>query len=107
MSYGFLKEASTCRIEAAVDIGLHQIAISPVLQIEGEVSDRIQRPASGSIAVTALQKILLIDCRQQLRTGQLHQFIFERRYSEWPFLSVCLGNVTASDQFGPIALRFQ
>src|SRR5918911_5115734 len=31
----------------------------------------------------------------------------QHRYSEWPFLPVCLGNVTASDQFGPIALRFQ
>ena len=65
-------------VEEALDIGLYQIAIPPVLQVEGEVSDRIQRPASGPIAVTALQKVLLIDCRQQLRTGQLHQFVFER-----------------------------
>ena len=63
MSHGFSKEASRCRIEEALDIGLHQIAISSVLQIEGEVADRIQRTASGSIAVTTLQKILLIDCR--------------------------------------------
>src|SRR5262249_20132632 len=81
MSHGFSKEASRCRIEEALDIGLYQIAISSVLQIEGEVADRLQRTASGSVAVTALQKILLIDGRQQLRTGQLHQFIFERRYS--------------------------
>jgi hypothetical protein len=56
-------------VEAAWDIGLHPIPISSVLQIEGEVSDRLQRSASGSIAVPALQKILRIDCRQQLRTG--------------------------------------
>src|SRR6266436_10382883 len=63
ISFGFLKEASTCRIEDALDIGCPQVSISSVLQIEGEVSDRIQRASSGSIAVTARQKILLIDCR--------------------------------------------
>jgi hypothetical protein len=91
------------RTKAALDIGRHQIAISSVVQIEGEVLDRLQRSASGSIAITALQKLLLRDGRQQLRTGQLHQFLFERRNPSWPFRAVCLGNVTASDQFGPVA----
>ena len=49
--------------------------------VEGEVADRLQRPASGSIAVTALEQILRIDGRQQLRTGSVHQCIFERRYA--------------------------
>jgi hypothetical protein len=60
MSCGFLKETSTCRIEAAADIGLHQIALSSVLPIEGEVADRLQRSTSGAIAVTTLQTILLL-----------------------------------------------
>src|SRR5215467_14860176 len=64
-------------IEEALDISFYQVAIPSVLEVESEVADRIQRPPSGAIAVTALQKILLIDCRQQLRTGQLHQFIFQ------------------------------
>src|SRR6266700_4978040 len=64
-------------LEAAFDISLYQVAIPPVLEVKGEVADRIQRPPSGAIAVTTIQKILLIDCRQQLRTGQLHQFVFE------------------------------
>jgi len=56
-------------VEAALDIGLHQIPLSSVLQSEGEVSDRIQRSASGAIAAPALQTILRRDCRHQLRTG--------------------------------------
>src|SRR6266581_2820116 len=77
ISFGFLKEASICRIEEALDISLYQVAIPSVLEVKGEVSDRIQRPPSGAIAVTTIQKVLLIDCRQQLRTGSLHQCVFQ------------------------------
>jgi hypothetical protein len=41
------------RTEKAFDIGFHQISIPSVLQVEGEVPDRIPRSASGPIAVTA------------------------------------------------------
>jgi hypothetical protein len=37
----------------------------------------------------------------------LHQFVFEARDTAGPFWPVYLRNVSASDQFGPIALRFQ
>jgi class 3 adenylate cyclase len=50
-------------VKEALDISLYQVAIPSVLEVEGEVADRIQRPPSGAIAVTALQKILLIDGR--------------------------------------------
>src|SRR3954447_12307417 len=64
-------------IEEALDLSFYQGAIPSVLEVDSEVANRIQRPPSGAIAVTALQKILLIDCRQQLRTGQLHEVIFQ------------------------------
>jgi hypothetical protein len=48
-------------VKEAFDINLYHIPIPPVLQVEGEVPDRIQRPASGTITVAAIQKILLID----------------------------------------------
>ena len=51
---GFSKEASRCVIEAALDIGLYQGAIPSVLAVKGAVADRIHRPPSGAIAVTAL-----------------------------------------------------
>jgi hypothetical protein len=66
-------------IQEAFDISLYQRALPSVLEVKGAVADRIQRPPSGAIAVTTIQKVLLLDCCQQLRTGQLHQFIFERR----------------------------
>jgi len=94
-------------VKAALDISLYQRAIASVLPIEGEVAERSQRAASGAIAIAAIQTILLIDCCQGLRTGQLHQFVFEARDTAGPFWPVYLRNVPASDQFGPIALRFQ
>ena len=94
-------------VKEALDIRLYQVAIPSVLEVKGEVSDRLQRPPSGAIAVPTLQKVLLIDCCQQLRTGQLHQFVFQGGNSEGPFRAVGFRNVTASDQCGPVALRFQ
>ncbi len=41
-------------VKEALDIGLYQGAIPSVLEVKGEVADRIQRPPSGAIAVTAL-----------------------------------------------------
>jgi hypothetical protein len=41
-------------VEEAFDVYLNQIPIPPVLQVEGEVPDRIQRPAFGPIAVAAI-----------------------------------------------------
>jgi hypothetical protein len=63
-------------VEEAFDIGLHQGAIRSVLQVEGEVTDRTQRPPSTARAVATIQQVLFIDCRQQLRAGPLHQFVF-------------------------------
>ena len=50
-------------VEEAFDIGLHHVAIRSVLQVEGEVMDRIHRPPSGAIAVATIQNVLFIDCR--------------------------------------------
>src|SRR4029077_4228392 len=55
-------------VEKALNVGVYHITIAPVLQVEGEVFDRIPRPAPGSIAVTAVQKVLLIDGSHQPRT---------------------------------------
>ena len=66
-------------VQEALDSSLSQGALPSVLAVQGAVADRLQRPPSGAIAVTTIQKVLRIDCCQQLRTGQLHQFIFERR----------------------------
>jgi len=64
-------------VKEALDISLYQGAIPSVLAVKGEVSDRIQRPPSGAIAVTTIQQVLRIDCRSPLRTGQLPQCVFQ------------------------------
>jgi hypothetical protein len=50
-------------VKEALEISLYQGAIPSVLEVKGEVADRIQCPPSGAIAVTALQQSLLIDGR--------------------------------------------
>jgi hypothetical protein len=64
-------------VKDALDISLYQGAIPAVLEVKGEVADRLQRPPSGAIAVTTIQKVLLIDCCPELRTGQLPQLVFQ------------------------------
>ena len=39
-------------VKEALDISLYQVAIPSVLEVKGEVSDRIQRPPSGATRVT-------------------------------------------------------
>ena len=51
------------RLEEILDISFYQVAIPSVLEVEGEVADRIQRPPSGALAGTTIQKVLLADCR--------------------------------------------
>jgi hypothetical protein len=95
------------RVEAALDIGLPQSAIASVLPSAGEGADRLHRAASGARAVTALQTIVRLDGRHQLRPGQWHPLLFACRYASWPVLTVGRGPRTASAPLGPIALRFQ
>ena len=54
-------------VEEAFYVGFNNVPIAPVLKVEGEVLDRMLRASSGPIAVTALQKVLLIDGSHQLR----------------------------------------
>lgn len=77
-------------VEEALHVRLAQGAIRPVLEVKGEVTDRILCSSSGAIPLAAIYKVLLIDCREQFRTGSLHQFVFECRHPEGPFRAVCL-----------------
>jgi hypothetical protein len=55
--------------EDALAIGFDQGPIRPVLAIEGEVADRLQRSSPGALAIATRQPLLLIDGHQQLRAG--------------------------------------
>ncbi len=94
-------------VEKAFDIGFNNVPIAPVLKVEGEVLDRMLRASTGTITVTAIQKVFLIDGSQQFRTCQLHEFVFKRRYPQRPFFPVLLGNPDSPNQFSPVLLFFQ
>ena len=102
-----MKEASRCRIEAAFDVRFDNIPITPVLEIEGQVSDRLLRTTIGPVASAELQKVLLLDGVEHFGTGQLYEFVLQRGNAQRPFFPIVLRYVTASYELGMIALRFQ
>jgi hypothetical protein len=66
-------------IEEALDVGLHDIPIDPVLQVEGELPHRIQCATVWSVSIAACEEVLLVDGHEQLGTGELHQLVLQRR----------------------------
>jgi hypothetical protein len=66
-------------VENAAHVGLYPIAIGALVQVEGQVPDRIERAPSRSIAIAAREEVLLINRRQPLGTGELDPFIFQGR----------------------------
>jgi hypothetical protein len=93
-------------LAAALDLSCYQGAIPSVLAVASAVAHRLQRPPSGALAVTALQKIWRIAGRQPLRTGQVHAFLFQSGQASGPCRAVRFRHGTASDPCGPVALRF-
>ena len=95
------------RTEKAVDVGLHHISIPPVLQVNGQVTDRIPCPACRPVPITTSQQLLLIDRIQDSGTGGLEEFILYDRYSKRPLLAVALRNVPTTYQLRPVPLLLQ
>ena len=69
------------------------------------LSPHLQPRAAEFQTGPLLQAYLRLDGRPQLRTGQGPHWRCERRYAAWPCWPVGLGQVTASDPWGPVALR--
>src|SRR5215813_1257439 len=59
--HGFLKEASTCRIEELLDVRFHHPGIATELELAGQCIHRIQGPHCRSISITTAQKVLFVD----------------------------------------------
>ena len=94
-------------VTEALESSRSQGAIPSVLEGTGAVSDRIQRPPSGTRAVTTIQQVLRLVCGYQLRTGPLPPCVCQGGHASGPGRAVCFRTVTASDQCGPGALRLQ
>ena len=65
-------------VEKALDVGLDEVPIPTVLQVEGQVTDRLLRTTLGPVSITEVQEILLIDRTQQLGTSPLDKFVLQR-----------------------------
>src|SRR5215471_4148917 len=59
--HGFLKEASTCRIEAPLDICFYHRIVLSKLELEGELVHCILCPKMRTIPIATAQEILFID----------------------------------------------
>src|SRR6266536_2711342 len=107
LQLAFFIGVSRCRIEEALYVGLYHISIPPVLQVKGQVTDRIPCPASGPVPITAPQKLRLIDRIQEPGTSCLEEFILDHRNAQRPLLAVALWNVSATNQLRPVPLLLQ
>src|SRR5712692_10894420 len=88
--HGFLKEASTCRIEAALNICFHNIAVSPTLQGVPQISSRILGTPLWAVAIAAWQEVFFEDRAQNQCYCDLQELIFERWETEGAVFAVPL-----------------
>src|SRR5262245_52476001 len=103
MSDGFLKEASTCRIEAAADIRIEHPSTG-VLTADSvkDGFDCIHRAAPWSESVgVRFEACLPLRFQSRFDDG-LHHPVLAGRDAEGPVWPGGLGKVTAADQCGPI-----
>src|SRR4029450_9509356 len=82
MSYGFLKEASTCRIEKSTHIGIHDPPDALRQALRPYRAQGCMRTATRPKAIRAVGKVLLINCFQQHRHLALDRFVLERRFAD-------------------------
>jgi hypothetical protein len=94
-------------VAAAVDIGRPPGALRAVGPIAGAVTDRLQRPPSGAIAIATLQPVLGRDGRPPRRAGPWPPLVGACGTPERPFGTVVRRPVPAPDPVGPVAVSWQ
>ena len=93
-------------LEEPADIGFHQVAELAGRQRHAEIAHRVLGAPARAVAMGAVEEVFLVDRPQELGTGQLHEFIFQRRDAQRPFFSVLFRYVDAPDEFRPVAPGF-
>ena len=78
-------------LEEAPDIGFHHVVVTAILEFVRKLDHRLLRAATRPIAVTTVEQVLLVDRTQQLGTGQLHEFVLQRRDAERSLFPFSLG----------------
>jgi hypothetical protein len=72
-----LKEASTCRIEAPLDVCFYHRIVVSKLELEGELVHCILCPTVRTIPIATAQEILCVDGGQYPRDRKLESLIFD------------------------------
>ena len=78
-------------VDDAWHVGLDQVAERPVGAVAGAVTDRLQRPPSGAIAVAASPPVRLLDGPPQRRAGPGHPVVLESRRPVRPVEPLAFG----------------
>src|SRR5438128_3543834 len=106
ISFGFLKEASTCRIEVSFDVRFYHIVVRAKLQMTGEVSHRISCPNLLPVTVATRQKVWFIDGVEDTGYCHLEEFVLRGRDAQRAQGAVTLRDRVPSDKLRPVALGF-
>src|SRR5438552_3568718 len=103
MSHGFLKEASTCRIEVSADICIHAPAATLRHAPLASRMQCIMGAATLAKALGAVADILLIDGFQQHRYRSLDNLVLKRRLPHRTLPPISLVAPDARDRRGLVA----
>ena len=91
----------------ASDIRCYDIAEFAVMQVEGQIADRLLGAVPRPVPIATGYKLLFVDGSQQLGTGQLDQLVFDGGNAQRSLFSVLFGYVATNYQFGTITLSAQ
>src|SRR5206468_11895975 len=91
-------------LKIAFDVGLYYELELPSVERIGQGAHRLERIASGPIAVAALQEVCFVDGREDLCCCTLHQLFLQRWNAQGPEFSLTLGDVLSTHQSGAVAL---
>src|SRR5437867_2930406 len=94
-------------LKIAFDVGLYYELELPSVERIGQGAHRLERIASGPIAVAALEEVRFVDGREDLCCCTLHQLFLQRWNAQGPEFSVTLGDVLSTHQSGAVTLVFE
>jgi hypothetical protein len=105
--HGFLKEASTCRIEALLDVRFYHPGVSSELELDGQCLHRLQGAYLWAIAIPIAQEILRIAGFEEARYCPLQELVFSGGNPQGTLRAIPFRNIRASDELGAVPLLLQ
>src|SRR5947208_3197171 len=100
ISFGFLKEASICRIEKAPNVGIEYPVDVALFNAYRDCIQRMVRAASRSGTVREAEKLLLVNGVEHLDSRPLDDFVSQRRLADGALAPISFRYVDALDRWG-------